>query len=263
MTNDWSDPVLTNCLVTGNWAAVGGGISNYRSDLKIQNCSIVNNRAIEPGGDGGGIAGYDAAITVTDSILWGNEATILKEIGLAGESTCSVQYSNVDQDGFAGSDSNIRLDPLFAAAGTWDDNGTPTDPNDDSWNEGGYHLMSTAGHWNPETQNWVNDASTSRCIDAGNPGTPLGDEPAGPHNVRINMGAYGGTAEASKTPAGWSLLADLTNDGIVNLEDVSAQSQYWLGTESELPGDLNRDGKVDVANLVLLALDWLTNTSWY
>jgi predicted outer membrane repeat protein len=263
MTNDWSDPVLTNCLVVGNWAAVGGGISNYKSDLTIQNCTIANNRAIETGGDGGGVGGYDAIITVIDSILWGNEAAVLKEIGLAGESTVNVQYSNVDQDGFAGDDGNMRQDPLFAAPGFWNDNGTPTDPNDDIWNAGDYHLMSTAGRWNPDILNWVNDASTSRCIDAGNPGSLLGDELADPDNLRINMGAYGGTEEASLPPHGWALLSDVNNDGISNLTDLEATALDWLSTDENLSSDFNRDGVINFEDMALLAQDYLEQTSWY
>jgi hypothetical protein len=40
---------------------------------------------------------------------------------------------------------------------------------------------------------------SSPCIDAGDPTQPVLEEPA-PDGGRINMGAYGGTAEASKSP---------------------------------------------------------------
>lgn len=43
------------------------------------------------------------------------------------------------------------------------------------------------------------DDVTSPCIDAGDPNSPVGDEPM-PNGGRVNMGAYGGTAEASKSP---------------------------------------------------------------
>jgi hypothetical protein len=56
---------------------------------------------------------------------------------------------------------------------------------------------------------WAWDEATSPCIDAGDPDLPLGEEiscEAGDplseraSNSRINMGAYGGTAEASLAP---------------------------------------------------------------
>ena len=77
------------------------------------------------------------------------------------------------------------------------------------------------------------------------------------------MGAYGGTAEASKTPPGWGLLADLTNDGIVDFVDYTWQVRDWLIGGNERHGDLNRDGVVDMLDVALLVDDWLNQASWY
>ena len=41
--------------------------------------------------------------------------------------------------------------------------------------------------------------ATSPCIDAGDPSTLVGLEPL-PNGDIINLGAYGGTSEASKSP---------------------------------------------------------------
>ncbi len=62
---------------------------------------------------------------------------------------------------------------------------------------GDFHLRSEAGRWNGTA--WVLDPDTSPCIDRGDPASPYEWEPA-PNGGRINMGAYGGTAEASKSP---------------------------------------------------------------
>jgi L-ascorbate metabolism protein UlaG (beta-lactamase superfamily) len=64
--------------------------------------------------------------------------------------------------------------------------------------DGDYHLKSQAGRWDPASQSWVKDDVTSPCIDAGDPNSPVGQEPE-PNGGRINMGAYGGTKEASKS----------------------------------------------------------------
>ena len=63
---------------------------------------------------------------------------------------------------------------------------------------GDFHLQSTAGHWT--SAGWVLDSATSPCIDAGDPASDFSLEPA-PNGSRINMGAYGGTAQASKSYA--------------------------------------------------------------
>ncbi|MCK4627714.1 MAG: right-handed parallel beta-helix repeat-containing protein, partial [Sedimentisphaerales bacterium] len=104
---------------------------------------------------------------------------------------------------------------------------------------------------------WICDSVTSRCIDAGNPGSQLADEPDDGVNVRVNMGAYGATSQASKTPAGWSLLPDLNNDGIVDVSDLIIQIDDWLDNAEEQPGDLNRNGRVDLSDVALLSDDWL------
>ena len=55
------------------------------------------------------------------------------------------------------------------------------------------------GRWNPLAKAWLTDDTTSPCIDAGDPALEVLSEPA-PHGSRINLGAYGATAEASKSP---------------------------------------------------------------
>ena len=50
----------------------------------------------------------------------------------------------------------------------------------------------------PGGWDWVQDEVTSPCIDAGDPASPVSEEPL-PNGGRINMGVYGGTAEASKS----------------------------------------------------------------
>jgi parallel beta-helix repeat protein len=74
---------------------------------------------------------------------------------------------------------NISVDPLFA-----------------DWTHGDFHLQSAYGRWNGSS--WVNDAATSPCIDGGDPSAAFSNEPL-PNGGRINIGAYGNTAEASKS----------------------------------------------------------------
>jgi len=122
-----------------------------------------------------------------------------------------------------------------------------------------------------KTGGWTRDDVTSRCIDAGNPGSPLADEllsipgyPDNPYgeNLRINMGAYGGTAEASMQPYGWALTGDINNDGTANLQDFAIQASLWSQTDEQLPADLDRNGTVGITDLAKLASDWLKETTW-
>ena len=75
---------------------------------------------------------------------------------------------------------------------------TPKNPIFADTNKGDYHLQSKAGRWHPKRRRWIQDDVTSPCIDAGDPNIPFRWEPL-PNGSRINMGAYGGTNEASKS----------------------------------------------------------------
>jgi parallel beta-helix repeat protein len=250
--------IVTNCIIIGNRCLrYGGGIyCDSYSDIVVTNCTVVGN-TVGLGGRGGGIYNLSRGLTVNNSILWGNNSMwYVNEILGPG----SVTYSDV-RYGCQGL-GNIDIDPCFVSPGYWDPNGTPQDSNDDFWVNGDFHLKSQAGRWDPVSESWVKDDVTSRCIDAGNPSSPVGDEPS-PNGNRINMGAYGGTAEASKSPSGWSLLADLTNDGIVNLHDFAYTASNWLTTTDTQPGDLNRNAVVDLADFALFADDWLEETTWH
>ena len=95
----------------------------------------------------------------------------------------------------------MNADPLFVNPGFWqhmEDPDVPVEANDPNavWVDGDYHLMSEAGRWDPNTENWVMDEVTSPCIDAGDPNcliTPEDTDLDGHPRIvgaRIDMGAY-------------------------------------------------------------------------
>jgi subtilisin family serine protease/subtilisin-like proprotein convertase family protein len=99
---------------------------------------------------------------------------------------------------------SISVDPLFA------------DPAG-----GDFHLKSQGGRYEPATGTWVIDSVHSPAIDAGDPASPFANEPA-PHGGRINMGAYGNTAQASKADT-LPMLLEMTIVHAPSTTDVNGQ----------------------------------------
>jgi hypothetical protein len=160
---------LEHCIISNNNAQTGGGIfSDSYADLSITNCTIADNTH-------SGIYADASYIAIKNSIVWYNGGSA---VSLNGSLSSSLLYSNIE--GYYQGQGNIDSDPKFASRGS------------------DYHLRSNLGRFN--SGSWVKDSfsSHSPCIDAGDPQDPIGAEPF-PNKKRINMGAYGGTRQASKS----------------------------------------------------------------
>ena len=166
-------PVIINNTIVGNTASesYGGGV-----DIMSYSIPFIENNIIASNGDSYGIYAIVSPPILKYNNVWDNGAG---------------NYNSIigDQTGVNG---NISVDPLFVDQLTDD-----------------YHLKSNGWRWDMTRGQWHYDEQTSRCIDAGNPGYSLADEllvvPDDPNvqwaqNLRINMGAYGGTTEASLAP---------------------------------------------------------------
>jgi len=206
-----SDCRITNCIIARNRSGRGdggGGLWLQRSLAVIENCTITGNINEYAGG---GIFMDLCDVAIEDSILWGNSSRQGNEIAVhswqglyegvapaptltpVANSFLDISYSDVQggqhaiyvfdvPEWFQGvwGQGNLNTDPLFA------------DPNSD------YHLKSQVGRWDPAQKTWVIDDVTSPCIDAGDPGRSVQNEPV-PNGDIISIGAYGGTTEASKS----------------------------------------------------------------
>lgn len=186
--NDNSNTTLVNCLFAGNVAGDGGGLYNQGAGPTLRHCTLAQN-------SGGGLSDAAGQTLLDHCIVWGNADNEILGPVLA-------VYSNIG-GGWPG-EGNLDVNPLFADLGYWD----PDEPvsrrprvrglSETVWIDGDYHLKSQAGRWDPIAESWVQDDVTSPCIDAGDPTAPVGDEPI-PNGGIVNLGAYGGTAEASKS----------------------------------------------------------------
>jgi predicted outer membrane repeat protein len=217
--------LLTNCILTGNRAERSGGIDMTMGNLRLSNCTLASNF----GADGHAMTGPGV---LEHCIVWDGGDLYLGDF--SGRGTITAVYSDI-QGGYPGQ-GNLDVDPLFVRSGRWTD---PNDPNvvlgpedpNAIWLAGDYRLQSQAGHWDQDANDYVLDGATSPCIDAGDWGTPVGDEPF-PNGGILNLGAYGGTPQASRSYFGGPICA------------------------APIAGDINGDCKVDSVDAELALQDW-------
>ena len=294
---------IGNSVFNGNTSAAVGGAIYGGSCVQgtttcggvgagVINSTFVGNKAADCGGAVCWGIGY---FVLQSSILWGNLAPEGKEIALDPHNIKAwVMYSDVE-GGRAGLfyivpdcrtrpscpgdancapcslswDSNIDADPCFADPGYWDENGTPDDESDDFWVGGDYHLKSQTGRWDPTLMSWVQDDVTSPCIDKGHPNDTAKQYEPSPHAGIINMGAYGGTGEASKacfskSRCGTLVEGDLNGDCLVDGRDLALMARYWRRQfqptpswcDAFLAGDVDYDLRIDFRDLRIIALHW-------
>jgi hypothetical protein len=270
-------PLITNCKINSNQAP---GIYCNNSSPTVLKCSImynendgielrarsypkIQNGIIAKNGRHGISSGYPTITactivlnngsglahtrsSITNSIVWANNEQQIK--GTTQAAFCLIEGG---EPGLG----NIDADPCFV------------DPNADD-----FHLKSTAWRWNTYINQWTWDDNTSRCIDAGNPASPLADEPTTLDvdplnrygiNLRINIGAYAGTPTASIPPHQWAIRADINNNGLVDFNDFALWTLDLILPCTENPSDLDRNTIIDIRDFSILADKWLEKTTWF
>jgi len=204
-------PTISSNLISGNSSGTKGGALFYDgggAGITVDHNIFSGNTATERGG---GVYATGHVTLVNDTFdrnqanhgggIWAQGASVVVRNCIVGFSTGgggihsggpppTVSYCDVfgntggDYVNMAdptGSNGNIKADPLFADA-----------PDD-------YHEKSEGGRWDPVTSTWVIDDDTSPCTNAGDPNDPYDAEPEDNGDC-INMGRWGNTTEASKTP---------------------------------------------------------------
>ncbi|MHC4739644.1 MAG: LamG domain-containing protein, partial [Planctomycetota bacterium] len=205
-SNDSAGILGDTVLTDGKWHHVAGvrdvtedklylyvdGVSDATPVTDTTTTSLVNSANFMIGADSDRYhtAFFDGIIDdvrIYDKALSAEEIEVMYEAGLAGG-----EYGS----------------PMFADA-----------------NSGDYHLLSERGRYRASTDEWILDDMSSPCIDGGDPYASLGGE-LWPNGGRVNMGAYGGTTEGSRSE--WPFAGDLNLDGIVNLADFALLAEDWL-----------------------------------
>ncbi len=159
---------FSNCLFIRNSALNGAAICINGSSgplgvVSAVNCTFADN-TLKFGGKGSALYtskptnDVNSVFDIVNCILWGNATNAIDRSGTT-QPLPTVSYSDIDQDGYAGSNGNLNQNPLFVSTASTN-----------------YHLQ---------------DASP--CINAGtSTGAPVEDLDglARPQGIRFDMGAY-------------------------------------------------------------------------
>ncbi|MBO6028359.1 MAG: right-handed parallel beta-helix repeat-containing protein, partial [Bacteroidales bacterium] len=123
-------------------------------------------------------------------------------------------------DGDQTGELNTARTSLYSRVSTWatrmgqDTHSLSQDPRFVDPDHGDFHLKSVNGHWGGSGKGWVTDSESSPMIDAGGPTATGWLAEPDPNGRKLNIGLYGGTDRASKTPqAGWLTPLTLVDGG--------------------------------------------------
>jgi len=285
-----SSPTITNCTISGNYANCGSGgiiaFALFTSDDGpiISNCILWNDTPeeiyfhvfdgapfvtysnVEGGWSGDGNNNIDTDPCFALPGFWADNGTPsdasddywingdyhLKS--LSGRWKPSI-YAKLDPTG----DGFIDLVDFAALANYWQKQGSflPADLD----NSGLVDLVDLRllldnylADYSPGE--WVFDDVNSPCIDTGDPNSDWTAE-LWPHGKCVNMGAYGGTPEASMSLSNTGNAADLNNNDSVGYTDLMLFTTKWLYQEVLLSEDFNRNGYVDFTDFAVFANEWL------
>jgi len=182
-----SNITIENCIATGYYT--GFSFKNTASNVNLSGGVAYNCYR--------GIQMSSPSTKVKNSIAIGAHDGV---IGANGIITYSNIWDNINNYGYGASPGIgcISEDPLFADPGNGD-----------------FHLKSTGGRWTKS--GWVyTDTKVSPSIDAGDPADGYSNEPE-LNGGRVNMGAYGNTVEASRSPS-------------IDTHNISGYVKYENGT---------------------------------
>jgi len=225
---------IAHCLFHNNTGEDGGAIYlDGGASVSLSQCTLYGNGATE----------HAAGVHCRPASRWADQyvpAASLHASGCIFWANRALNYDGTDRT--TGYEAQIDGDPnqivveYCCIEGWTPAHGGAGNIGDDPFfvgpDAGDFHLKSQAGHWDAVLQAWVPDDVTSPCIDAGDPLIAVEHE-LFPNGGIVNMGAYGGTCEASKS---------------------------WFGTEpcqTVNAADINGDCRVDAEDYRLIVLRWL------
>jgi len=265
-------PGISNCLIVKNTAGRdGAGVSaNLYSQLTISNSTIADNAATSEGftnSYGGGLySSYEAVTSVIDSVIWGNSADRGRQLAVGSgfeydksPAEVHVSYSDI-QYGATGAyienGSVLIWDDASNLDGTVlsDPNFVCGDPNFLRPNI--CYYLSNPDVFPPDPNQLV----LSPAVDAGSDtADALG---LYRHTTRTDLVLDSGLADLGfHYLLGTDLIGDFDFDGDVDMADMAILLANWLADDCRFPDwcrgtDLNEDGKVNLRDEAIFSRNY-------
>jgi hypothetical protein len=197
--------VLNSLVYVTNELATG--ITVQASGAAVSNCTVVVPRGTAVSKERSGMLWLGHNILVAGTTSGNGSAIEWKDGGLVSDWNDLV----AGPEAWIGS-KNGKWERLayWQTASGQDAHSVSFDPRFQNEKEGNFHLNSLVGRW--QDGRWTVDSEQSPVIDLGNPSLGSGNELM-PNGYRRNLGAYGGTPQASKSLTNRWVTALSANDG--------------------------------------------------
>ncbi|HIE11712.1 MAG TPA: hypothetical protein EYP62_08865, partial [Kiritimatiellae bacterium] len=235
-----SQCILEHCLVAG---ASSRGVYNSGSSGTRVNYAVIT-------ATGNGFHLSSGSIAVSNSIIKVSGTNRYAYYINSGSVTADYNNIVLSNGAYAAYRSGNPLASIYQSVSRWardtgnDAHTLTQDPLFADEAGGDYHLRSQAGRY-AVGSGWVTDAVTSPLLDAGDPSADYAAETS-PNGARVNIGLYGGSAEASRTPTNAALTVISLNDG--GRAEGEAWPLYWVArgaaTGHTVKLDFSADGGV-------------------
>ncbi len=240
------DLSVVNSVFAANTAcgssAYGGGLFVNAQSSNIVNCTLIANAACGASNSVGGAIVFPdkAASVITNSILWNNTAANGPQI--PAFNNAAVTY-NIIQGGHP-SGENLDADPFFVRNpapgpdGLW---ATEDDDCGDLRLQPNSPAVDTGTNFAVDPNTLSDRICSARILDGNCDGQPV-----------VDIGAYE-----------YFLPGDLNTSCTVDFEDMTLFLPHWLEQNCPNPdncaqADIDRSGKVDLADWAILASNWLS-----
>ena len=204
-----ADVTLRSCLV--QQSLHNGVLSSTGAVVRVYNSVLRDNRANDVFQQSGGLDVQNSVLLASGQGRYVYRGDMLQRLVSDYNDVVVDSGANV-AGGFGGGASRFLIDWQTTSGGANDMHSFGFDPQFKDAAADDFHPLSQYGRYNPETKKFVKDKATSKLIDMGNPSFAFANETE-QNGGRINVGLYGNTAQASRSPTNGTLTALTMSDG--------------------------------------------------